>query len=282
MWRRGQKSSSGRSSSGKSTEASSSFLDRSQHRCSSIESLLSLEQPPLVAHDDENDLKVIPLESSVPMEVDIQKDGHTILVEEVNNTHRADDDVCDESNGHSEIDTNIGLDISETNGVSESEEGKTGINNDSCVGYRPFAAIHPTIDSVPNQSSVEGEKEKSLKPIRSILSNTTIIPAIDDDPSGGFRKNKKLLRKNASIRFGAVEVHEHEAEIGRSSVPLRGPPIGLGWKRASYRNFPSVDDHHDEAHLTTGGPRPHYLLHQSSEQRVDKYVMTKGFIVICV
>ena len=217
-------------------DTSTGFLDKTQHRCSSIASLLSIEQS-LVTHDDKNRMMLVPLvclQGNVPAEVNFST--NTIRQDENLNVQRVDDNsVHVETTIDNHINTNATSDVLEKISLSDSINDDIKTNDDDLDIDNPMSW---------------GIRTKSLEVQRS-----------------SQRESKKK-----TVQFGSVEVHEHELTLCRSSVPLRGPPLGLGQSRVSYRKFESVDEHLYETYLG-GGPRPFNQLHQPSEQRVDMYVM---------
>ena len=209
-----------------SSTLASSSLDQSKHRCSSVRSLLSIEQS-LVTCDDESNIRLVPLacqqmKVDIPSEVEVKKEK----VEEVEPT--LDDNeiiVCNLSKAPP-IALPVAL-IDDT--VSPLE--------------RPADAIE---DNIVHQI----EKMKATK-----VTKTDEIEQTSENTQ-------------RTVRFGTVEVHHHKQEIG-STVPLRGPPVGLSWMRLSHEFFESVDDYLWETH-PTGEPRPYRMLKLPTRLRTDR------------
>lgn len=227
-----------------------SFLDITQHRCTSVASLLSIEQS-LVMHNDENKMMLVPLvclEGNIPAEVDVNitsdnTDDHEFETHPNNSAFRVD------ANG-----IHFEKTLNETSNVTFAALANSSISESTNDGI--YTSTSSTNDT---------DFEPQMSP--GILKR----PSIRGKSPCPRRENSNTI---GSVRFGAVEVHEHELELGTSMVPMRGPPIGLGWNRSSYRKFESVDEHHSEIRQGRD-PRPLRQLHQPSTQRVDMYVMKK-------
>ncbi len=215
-------------------DMSTGFLDKTQHRSSSIASLLSIEQS-LVTHDDQNRMMLVPLlclQGNIPAEVNFS--SNTIRQDENLNVQSVDDNcVHVQTTIDNHINANATFDELENTSLSDS------INDDI-----------ETYDADVENPMPLGITTKSLE----------------------VKRSPQRVSKKVAIQFGSVEVHEHELTLCRSSVPMRGPPLGLGQSRVCYRKFESVDEHLYETYLG-GGPRPLNQLHQPSEQRVDMYVI---------
>jgi len=311
-----------RSSTGKSTsnsslsycEHASDSLDRSRHRCSSIESLLSLVD--LSTHDNDSnnrrsttprvcndpyDPKEVAKESRIPTEVHTREDrtvGNTDkiamlggklcllslnapLCPHTGENNRTTNGVLGDSWKYA----TIGLDIFGSSIACDSaqEEVRALANDAASVNSPSSQADGLPADSIdPATTSIECTVEGFEK---TFLPHPTREGTIDKTQTGTVERNVDSCNDDRSsssdgcwkardgsssnsVRFGVVEVHEHDQELSESSVPLRGPPLGLGWNRSSYRKFSSVNDHKDE---TSEGRLYGSLtdLHLPSAHRVD-------------
>ncbi len=240
-WKKKEAKSSGRKQrsmswstyNGSSTLASGS-LDTSKHRCSSIQSLLSLEQS-LVTCDDESNIRLVPLacqqtNMGIPTEVEVEEE-EVLEVEPTLNENEI-----------------VGLDLSKSLPLS-----------------LPIALIDDAF------SPLKRPEETIEKNIAVRIENMKVAKNVpDSSPALTNTKEIKHTKENTqrAVRFGTVEVHHHQQEIG-STVPLRGPPVGLSWVRISHETFHSVDNYLWETH-PAGEPRPYKMLKLPSKQRADR------------
>jgi len=267
------------------SEEQEDSLDVSKHRCSSIESLLSLEQS-FVTYDDQNNIRLVPRvclsnagNNKIPLEVGIPNDNHN-----------SEDPVM-------ESDSNVGLDISGSSDEDEGavateeskdkEEGNAFKENSSTESQVKATAELQSAKECLQSAALEARRNiSSILPLSStiMLNDATILKAVTKPPPedcqtilrNSFSKiaNTTANRdsgsnRSTSVRFGSVEVHLHEQGLGQSSVPMCGPPLGLGWKRISYEKYASVDEHLEKHAQRGGQPRSLKQLFQPSRQRVD-------------
>lgn len=219
---------------GSSTLASSS-LDQSKHRCSSVRSLLSMEQS-LVTCDDESNIRLVPL-ACQQMNVDIP----------------------------SEVQVENGKVEEVEPALDDKEIIVRNLSKDLPIAL-PVALIDDAFS--PLQRPAEAIEDSIIHQIEK-MKVTNDIPSY---PSPAVTKTDDIEQTNEitqrAVRFGTVEVHHHKQEIG-STVPLRGPPVGLSWMRLSHETFESVDDYLWETH-PTGEPRPYRMLKLPTRQRADR------------
>lgn len=128
---------------------------------------------------------------------------------------------------------------------------------DAAIDIRIPTVINTGDEGHANADCVDGDDEDDTHED----SKTTGLDTEKDVPSGvaSFQ-----CSSDSGVRFGCVEIHEHDLELG-GSVPLRGPSLSLGWNRASYKKFDSVEQHQNR----TTGHKSLGDLHQPAEQRTD-------------
>jgi len=233
-------------------------LDQSVHRCTSIESILSLEQYTVTTGAKTNML-LTPL---LCLASDKALAGESSILKGA--------DMSD--------DLTEGLDSSGNDSSCESEVEEIQVENDDAVDYQssqrnvkytPVATDSSTVSSDSkrwsNETSLPKETVEERKPTNMI--RRSIIRKEDESGSGDYQRGS-IHTMGCTVRFGSVEIHEHESELGGSTIPFSGPPLGLGWKRASYQKFQSVDNHLDEI-AGMGGPRSLQQMQLSSKHRID-------------
>jgi PAB1-binding protein PBP1 len=207
------------------------------------------------------------------MDVDIRDDNS--IVANGNGGNDNDGVVAPENLLGTDDDENVGLDLSESS-ESEPENGESerdastdtqSIQRDRRLLSRGMLDTTISIiemkrsnsDTNPSaaskQQTVEGKTPFQGKRRPSVMKKTDAGVNVRDTSS-------------RSVNFGGVEIHEHERELCESSVPLRGPALGLGWNRVSSQTFQSVDDHLDKT-AVAGGPRVLNQLLLPTHQRVD-------------
>lgn len=220
---------------GSSTEASES-LDQSKHRCNSVKSLLSLEQC-LVTCDDERNIRLTPLvyqqrDADIPFEVELEEEQVGLDV---------DDDLYD-----------VTADVA----LREPEE--------KSLPALPVALLGDSFAPLFRDEEVNQEDlPLGLAQMKSKKDISSSTPATLSSTLCETNENA-----DRAVQFGTVEVHYHKQEIG-STVPVRGPPVGLSWTRLSFETFESVDDFLCETH-PNGKPRPYRMLQEPSTQRTDR------------
>lgn len=211
-------------------------MDRTKHRSIPVDSFLSIENS-LVMLDDENRMRSVPM-----CLIEIENENATEGQRKILDSHSVTADVVENQNGmpiivKSEID---GFQATYTPGPRKDALRDTestvpiNIKNKPCATY-----------GVPRNKTVQTENKVESK----------VIAARDS-----------CKQSSVHVRFGSVEVHMHELQLGGSSVPMRGPSLSLKWERLSYQKYASVDEYQKENHRNRRSPDEMLL---TSQQRVD-------------
>jgi len=285
-----------RSSSNLGDNGDGDSLDVTKHRSASVESLLSLERS-TVTLDDRNRMRLVPCHG-------LRLDDDDAVPTEVIS-------VVSGSDAGAVNDDNVGLDIFEEEEEEDDDDdddhrGRVGLESrppekDPARTVSPAAAVFDADGEAPSSSSALAPQQQASagatleKTSRSEIETTTTTTTeknkkgilknrADDDDNDVSAGDRRGNDGSSSVRFGTVEVHEHTQELAASSVPLRGPPLGLGWIRTSRAEFDSVEDHQrrrrrrglfaaDEENDDAAHPRHRRSLlelHQPPSERVDR------------
>jgi len=242
----------------------------------------------MVTSDDQNRITLIPtvcLSSNevtgVPMEVDIRDDNSIVA-----NGNGGNDNggvfAAENVLGTADVE-NVGLDLSER---SESEPENEESEREASIDRQSIQRERRLLSRGMLDTTISSIEMKRSNSATDLIAASKEQPVEGKAPFQGKRRPSVMKKKNdagasdrdlssRSVNFGGVEIHEHEQELCESSVPLRGPALGLGWNRVSSQTFQSVDDHLDKT-AVAGGPRALNQLLLPTQQRVD-ILLQNGF-----
>ena len=255
MWKR---ICSSASLSSKTSKTKTNELDRCKHRCKSVNSLLSLVNSFITADTDNT------AGGEDVGDIIVNRNNRDYFCNRA--TNRSFDDDNDSGNNIGLNIDNDDVDDSSTFCVDDDDEAKEledfqgklillindGAKNGDKANVTTTASdpkpklfllgkisplrIIPPFTPKPVTSSTSTEKATMEGTITKSTSTNSILKTEKSSSS-------LLTRSNSAVRFGSIEIHEHEIVLG-NSVPSTGPPLTLAWERLSYHKINSIDDHH--------------------------------------
>lgn len=120
-----------------------------------------------------------------------------------------------------------------------------------------FFYNNSSISSSNDNSSTRREKQPSSSAsLRSILksngqSNRRRERHENNLSLSSWTVSSSVSLLSSSVRFGSIEVFEHELELnGSAALPSSGPSVGLSWKRSSYKRYDSFEEFTEEKKST--------------------------------
>ena len=279
MWKR---ICSSASLSSKTSKTKTNELDRCKHRCKSVNSLLSLENSFITADtdntaggDDVGDIIVNRNDRdhyynrATNRSFDDDNDSGNNIglniddddVDDSSTVCNDDDDDDDEAKELEDFQGKLILLINDGAKNGDKANVTTTASDPKpklfLLGKISPLRIIPPFTPKPVTSSTSTEKATMEGTITKSTSTNSILKTEKSSSS-------LLTRSNSAVRFGSIEIHEHEIVLG-NSVPSTGPPLTLAWERLSYHKINSIDDHHRQQQQQQNSIRP-----QPAQERINR------------